>query len=273
MVDQQKVIVITGATSGLGKSIALEAAQRKYRVALFGRQQSKLNSLEKKILSMGAEAVTSRIDVTNPGAVRRGFDKVSKKWESVDILFNCAGVVTPIAPITQCSNEALFNSLMTNVYGVYICTRAALRRMNNQTNGGTIVNITSGAADHPYSGLSAYGSQKAAVNTFTRAVAMEYQNSPVRIFAISPGPFQSKMQAKIRNTGHDLFPAKQKFIDLFEQGKLPHPDKIAQLLLDISITYWPELSGRIEDIRSRKFQEECKSKNIKIPSQIIAQKK
>jgi 3-oxoacyl-[acyl-carrier protein] reductase len=269
MPSQAKVIVVTGATSGLGKSIVLEAANRNYRIALLARKQNKLNSLEKKIGSMGAEVFSFRTDVTNPTEIRKSFGSVIKKWKHIDILFNCAGVVTPVAPIVKCSNQALYNSLMTNVFGTYICTREAIRWMNKQSSGGTIINITSGAADHPYSGLSAYGSQKAAINTFTRAVAVEYQDSAIRIFALSPGPFQSKMQVKLRNTRSELFPAQQKFINLYEKGNLPHPDTIAPLLLDISETHWPTLSARIEDIRSKRFQDECKSHQIDIPESII----
>jgi benzil reductase ((S)-benzoin forming) len=128
---------------------------------------------------------------------------------------------------------------------------------------GTIVNITSGAAEKPYVGWSMYGSQKATVNMFTRIVAKEIAETPVRILAISPGPFESPMQESLRQSKPEDFPAIHKFIDLHKSGKLPHSEQVAEIILDISLSQWPELSGRIVDIRSPEFQKECKKRGIK----------
>jgi NAD(P)-dependent dehydrogenase (short-subunit alcohol dehydrogenase family) len=113
-----------------------------------------------------------------------------------------------------------------------------------------------------------YGSQKAAVDMFTRIIALELGNSPVRIAAISPGPFESPMQEALRAASERDFPRRDKFIKLHETGALPTPEIIAPMMLDIALADWPELSGKVEDIRDTGFQQECIQHGIKVPKEL-----
>jgi len=253
---KNKVIVVTGATAGLGRSLAIEAGNRGAKVALLARRARVLEEVREKITAAGGEALVLPVDLREPAAINKVFRQILSFWSRMDVLFNNAGVVEPVAPLVQLSDEAMLDSLKINVLGVY-------KAMREQETGGTVITITSGAAERPYAGWSMYGSQKAAVNMLTRIAALEMANAPVRVAAISPGPFESHMQQALRQSEPENFPAREKFIDLHREGKLPHPDTIARIITDIALSDWPELSGMIEDIRSADFKEKCRRRGIK----------
>ncbi|NIT61624.1 MAG: SDR family NAD(P)-dependent oxidoreductase, partial [Aliifodinibius sp.] len=211
------------------------------------------------------EALALPTDVGNPTEVKKAFSEIQQQWGRMDILINNAGVVEPIAPLVKCRDDALLQSLQTNVYGTYLCTREALKHMMEENREeGTIINITSGAAKKPYHGWSAYSSQKAAVDMFTRCVALEVKELPIRIAAIAPGTFESNMQELIRSKSEEDFPARPKFVKLHQEGHLSKPEDVAKSIVAIALSDWPELSGRITDIRSSEFQEECRRRGIEI---------
>jgi len=258
----QKVVVVTGASAGLGRSISIEAGKRSATVVLIARRERRLTEIQQIIRQSGGNAMVLQADVSDAGAVAEAFSGIDSTCGAIDILFNCAGVVEPVVPAHLLPDDALLNSLLTNVYGVYIATREALKRMKKQESGGTIINIASGAADKPYAGLSAYSSQKAAVNIFTRAVALETAGTPIRITAISPGPFEGNMQEILRSSSEEFFPARDKFTSLFKEGRLSKPEPLAKILLEIAFTDWPELSGRIADVRDPQFRKECEAHGV-----------
>jgi NAD(P)-dependent dehydrogenase (short-subunit alcohol dehydrogenase family) len=264
-----KVIVVTGASSGLGRALAMEAGRRAARVALLARRRELLDQLSKEISDGPGEAMALPADITEPDAVRKAFDRIKHNWGRIDILFNAAGVVQPVKRLESINDNEFITSLNINVLGIYIATRETVRHMLKQESGGTIINISSGAAVRPYVGWSMYGSQKAAVDMFTRIIALELENSPIRIAAVSPGPFESPMQEVLRAASDHDFPARDKFIGLYQSGELPTPELIAPMMLDISLTDWPELAGRVEDIRDAGFQDECVRHGVEIPEKLV----
>jgi NADP-dependent 3-hydroxy acid dehydrogenase YdfG len=261
------VIVITGASAGLGRALAIEAGYIG-RVAILARREEELKKLQAEILSNAGEAISLQTDVRDAASVKNAIHQVVSLWNRIDILFNNAAVVEPVTPLIKSSDDDLFSALLTNVFGVYITTRECLKQMLTQKEGGTIINITSGAADRPYVGWSAYGSTKAAVNSFTKIVALEMENKPIRVAALSPGPFESKMQKILRDSKFSDFPKREKFINLQKTGKLPSANDLAKIFLDISLSDWPGLSGMVEDIRSQLFRRECYEQGINFPTNI-----
>ncbi len=269
MIDaENKVIAITGASAGLGKELALEAGRRKARVVLMARNEDKLNELAGQISSDGGKALAIGTDVTRPESVNKAFERIHSEYEQIDLLYNVAGVVEPIKRLEDVSDEGMKNAIDVNVLGLYLCTRNAIGMMLNQKEGGTIINITSGAAIHPYVGWTLYCSTKAAVDMFTKTVDLELSDTPIRIAGISPGPFESHMQQVMRKKDEHDFPKKQKFVDLYETGALTTPDVIAPMILDVGLSKWKKLSGKIYDIRDPKFQKKCKKHDIEIPKEI-----
>ncbi len=268
LLAQNKVIVITGASAGLGRALAVEAARRGARVALLARRKSTLEGLRNSIIDNGGNVIAFPIDIGIPDSVIKAFSTIESRWGRIDILFNVAAIAEPIKRLEHISNAELETSLRTNVLGIYLVTREALKRMLAKREG-TIINITTSAAQKPYVGWSCYCSQKAAMDMFTKTIALEIEHKLIRIAAISPGPFESRMQEIIRNTADYQFPSKEKFVRLHKRGKLPSPDDIAPILLDISLTDWPELSGMVTDIRSEEFQKQCRDHGVIFPDTII----
>jgi len=270
LLAQNKVIVISGASSGLGRALAIDAAQRGARVVIIARRRNTLERLRNTINDDGGNVIAFPIDISSPDAVIKAFSSIESLWGRIDILFNAAGTAEPIKRLEHVSNAELEQSLRTNVLGLYLITRETVKRMLAKREG-TIINLTSGAGQKPYVGWSCYCSQKAAVDMFTKTVALELEHKLIRIAAISPGPFESRMQEVIRNTAEFQFPAKEKFVQLLQKNKLPSPETIAPVLLDVSLTDWPELSGMVTDLRSEDFQLMCQKHGVKFP-EIIARK-
>ena len=261
--SMKQVIVITGASSGLGRCLAVEAGRRGARVGLMARRTGLLEEVKDRIVSEGGEALALSTDIRDPGSVNRAFEKMDDAWGRVDVLINNAGVVEPVAPLVKNSDEALVASLMTNVLGTYLATREAIKRMLAHFIPGTIINITSGAAQHPYIGWCMYGSQKAAVDMFTKIVAREVSEKGICVTAISPGTFESGMQEVLRNTAVEDFPERRKFVELHERGQLNRPEVVAEALMEIAFSHWPELSGVVVDLRDPDFKMECIRRGIK----------
>jgi NAD(P)-dependent dehydrogenase (short-subunit alcohol dehydrogenase family) len=117
----------------------------------------------------------------------------------------------------------------------------------------------------PYVGWSPYGSQKAAVDMFTKIVAKEVENEPVRVAAIAPGAVETHMQEAIRNTPPDYFPARDKFIALHDKNQISSPEDVGGVFIDIALTDWHELSGMVDDIRSPGFQRLCMKHGVSFP--------
>jgi NAD(P)-dependent dehydrogenase (short-subunit alcohol dehydrogenase family) len=261
---KNNVIIITGASSGLGRSLALDAGRRGARVGILARRAYLLEEIKDTIISAGGQCVALPTDVGDPDSVSAAFARIDSTFGRVDILFNCAAVVEPVSPLSEAPVESLLTALKTNVFGIYLTTRQVLPRMQNQNGLGTIINITSGAGSNPYAGWSAYCSQKAAVDMLTRCVALEVADMPIRVAAISPGPFESSMQQIIRKAEIKAFPARDKFVKLHREGRLADPETFAKIILDISLADWPELSGIVADLRADDFQIECRKRGIEI---------
>jgi benzil reductase ((S)-benzoin forming) len=263
--EDSKVAVITGASSGLGRSIALDISRKGVRVALLARRAQLLKELEQQITSEGNHAISIPADVSDGEAVARAFGEVTEHYHRVDLLFNAAGVLAPIKPLASLDERAFTSGIAVNILGLVYVIRQALKRMLEQPDGGTIINITSAAAYHAYPSWTLYASSKAAMDMITRCVALEVEQSPVRIAAIAPGIFESHMQQTIRSTPDEDFRMKQKFVQLHEEGRVVGPEIPAGMIVDISLSDWPELNGMVVDVRSIDFQQACQEHGIAIP--------
>jgi 3-oxoacyl-[acyl-carrier protein] reductase len=213
---EDRVAVITGASSGLGKAIASEIARKGIKVALMARRTELLKENAAEIVSAGGQALALPVDVSDANAVRAAFEELDNHFHRVDYLFNAAGILTPIKPLVNVDEAEFQSGIMVNMMGLVHTTKQALARMLEGGDGGTVINITSGAAYHAYSGWSLYSSSKAAMDMLTRCVAIETQGTKTRIAAIAPGIFESRMQQTIRSTAKSDFPEKDKFVKMHE---------------------------------------------------------
>ena len=139
MQKKSRSVVITGASAGLGRALALESARRGNRVSLVSRSKDKLSEISHLIKAEGGQAAVFPADIMKENEIMKVMSQISQVHGVIDLLLNCAGILEPVAPLIKNSGEELKTSLLTNVFGAYIITREALKKMLSQERGISIV--------------------------------------------------------------------------------------------------------------------------------------
>lgn len=189
------VAVVTGAGRGIGHAICLALAAAGWRVV------AAVRSAPADAPFVGHASIrVATCDVADPAQVQALFAGVDAIEGRLDALVNNAGVIAPIGRIADTDPVAWARAQQVNLVGTYHCTRAALPRLVAR-GGGTIVDISSGAAHRPLEGWSAYCASKAGMAMLTRAVHEEYGAQGVVAVGLRPGVVDTGMQGQIRASG------------------------------------------------------------------------
>lgn len=178
--SNERVVLITGGSSGIGAATAKLLAGQGERVVITGRHE---NSLKEIATTPGVSYLVA--DVGDVRSAAKTIEEVKKRFGRLDALINNAGIA-PIASLGDATPEHVRHLLDVNVAGLIETTRAALPLLRSSK--GSVVNITSTVADRPFAHMSVYSATKAAVLALTRAWAKELALEGVRINAVSPGP-------------------------------------------------------------------------------------
>ena len=193
------VVVVTGAARGIGAATAILAASRGYRVCVnYLRDAASADAVAAAIADGGGTAITVQADVGRADDVARLFATVDERLGTVTALVNNAGVVASRARIEDMEPERLVRMFQTNVIGTFLPTREAVRRMSTAHGGagGAIVNVSSVAARIGSPGQYVdYAASKAAVDTFTRGLALEVAEEGIRVNAVRPGIIDTEIHA------------------------------------------------------------------------------
>jgi NAD(P)-dependent dehydrogenase (short-subunit alcohol dehydrogenase family) len=164
---------------------------------LLARDGDLARKVADEIVDAGGKAEALACDVSDYPSVERAVADTRERLGGLDILVNNAGVIEPIAEIAASDPAVWARNIQINLIGAYYVVRAVLDRMLQ--NGGTIINVSSGAAYRPLEGWSSYCAGKAGLAMLTRSLVLE--TSGVRIFGFSPGTIDTDMQVKIRASG------------------------------------------------------------------------
>ena len=191
-----KVAIVTGASRGLGRSIASELSRAGASVVVAARSIDDLNSLVDETRALGGRSLAVACDVTQEAAVEAMVEATVAEFGRVDILVNNSGVLDTV-PLTEQSADAWDRVINTNLRGVYLTTRAAGRDMI-QRRSGKVINIASHFALTGVSQHAAYSSSKAAVIAFTRSMAIEWARHNIQVNAIAPGFFETDINSDLR---------------------------------------------------------------------------
>jgi NAD(P)-dependent dehydrogenase (short-subunit alcohol dehydrogenase family) len=175
-----KVIVITGAGSGLGRNMAIEFAEDGDSVVLLGRTLAKLEVVTERI---GERSMAVSCDIGSPDSVRAAFAAIAQRHPKVDVLINNAGLFVP-SLIAEASDELILQSIATNLTGPILCARAALGMMGF---GGHIINVTSESVEMPFALLALYQSSKAGLERLTAALHAELEPRGIRASFVRAG--------------------------------------------------------------------------------------
>jgi NAD(P)-dependent dehydrogenase (short-subunit alcohol dehydrogenase family) len=198
-----KVALVTGASRGLGEGVARALAARGAAVMLVARDGAAVEAVARQIVGSGGRAEARACDVADYTSVARAAAATRTQLGSLDILVNNAGIIEPIADLAISDPAAWADNIRINLVGAYNVVRAVLEGMLG-AGGGTIVNVSSGAAHRPLEGWSAYCAGKAGLAMVTNAIALETAGRGIRIFGFSPGTIDTDMQVKIRASGINM---------------------------------------------------------------------
>jgi NAD(P)-dependent dehydrogenase (short-subunit alcohol dehydrogenase family) len=167
----QKIAVVTGAGTGVGKSAALALMKKGFTVVLTGRRKDKL---DEALAEGGGKGLAVTADITDPASVAALFKTVTDTYGRLDLLFNNAGAGAPAVPMDELPFEKWKMVVDTNLTGVFLCTQAAFRIMKNQTpRGGRIINNGSISAHVPRPMAVAYTASKHGVTGLTKQTALD----------------------------------------------------------------------------------------------------
>jgi NAD(P)-dependent dehydrogenase (short-subunit alcohol dehydrogenase family) len=245
---QEKIVLVTGASRGIGEAASIALAKAGAAVMLAARDSARIEAVAARIEAAGGHAATSVCDVSDYAAVSAVVAETVARFGRLDALINNAGVIEPIASVAAADPAAWARNIQINLVGAFHCIRACLEPMR-AAGGGTIVNISSGAAHRPLEGWSSYCSAKAGLAMLTRAVALEHAAEGIRVFGFAPGTIDTDMQVAIRASGVNQISK----IPRGDLAPVSHPAKAIVYLCgaDADDLAGQELSLRDEDLRRR----------------------
>lgn len=185
-----KVAVITGASGGLGKEMAVALSERGAKIAILDIKEKEGNRAAKRLKT---KSQFYKVDVSKEEEIKKAASQIKKEFGKIDILINNAGVFYP-TPIKSTKKESWEKLMSINVTGYFLMAKYFVPMMKN---GGKIINVSSVAGHHAFAGSAAYNSSKGAVIQLTKSMAMEYASKKINVNAICPGIFVTPMTKKL----------------------------------------------------------------------------
>src|SRR3979411_873162 len=199
---KNKVVLITGALTGIGRATALAFAQEGARIVISGRHDEEGEKLVNELGKLGAEAEFVRSDVRHEDDVRSLVDKTVARFGRLDVAVNTAGTEGKPGLVTEQSAESYAATFDTNVLGTLLSMKHELRVMLAQGSG-SIVNVSSAYGSVGAAGASVYVASKHAVEGLTKSAALEVVGTGVRVNVVAPGATDTGMLTRFTNTGEN----------------------------------------------------------------------
>jgi len=195
----QKVAVVTGAGSGIGRHVAIALAQNGYSVVLTGRRKQALEAAALEAGHADSRTLVVPADVRDPGSVSALFAKTKDAFGRLDLLFNNAGISAPALPLEELTYDQWKASVDTNLTGVFLCTQEAFKIMKNQSpRGGRIINNGSISAHAPRPNSAPYTATKHAVLGLTKATALDGRKYDIACGQIDIGNAATEMAERMK---------------------------------------------------------------------------
>jgi 3-oxoacyl-[acyl-carrier protein] reductase len=222
-----KVALVTGASRGMGKAIALKLASLGSKVvvnyvAIEASNKVDADNLIESIIRLGGEAMSIEADVRDSETVKAMVEQVTDKWSKIDILVNNAGINRDTL-LLRMSDDAWDDVISTNLRGAYLCTKFALRSMMRQE-WGRIINIASVSGIVGNIGQSNYAASKGGLIAFTKSVAREMGSRNITVNAVAPGYIITGMTDKLPSE------RKEAILSMIPLQRLGQPDDVAELV-------------------------------------------
>jgi len=230
----KEILFITGGSRGIGAALARAWAGPDTEMHLYSR--TKNSDLDEELSNMGVTIEWHSLDLSKTEQAVDYFrnqlgqilwDDISSAW-----LFNNAGMLEPIGKVGKKDVTTLLSHLSLNVSTPLAWSHLFTGELQDKDFEKWVVNIGSGAANHPYYGWAPYGSGKAALHHFTETMGLEQEEEkfPVNVFAFNPGRTDTDMQSVIRETDKEDFLHVESFVEAYEKGELNDPGDLAKRL-------------------------------------------
>lgn len=223
-----KVALVTGASSGIGRATARAFAAAGYAVVLGDLDEEAGRQLEAELKADGGAALFVRCDVADEGDVRGLVEQAVAGFGRLDAAFNNAGIEGQPSATADCTTDNWDRTIAVNLRGVWLCMVQEIRQMLKQESGGAIVNCASVAGLVGFAGLPAYVASKHGVVGLTRTAALDYATGGIRVNAVCPGAIVTPMLERIMGSSEQ---ARQTVIAAEPVGRLGKPEEIAGAVL------------------------------------------
>jgi NAD(P)-dependent dehydrogenase (short-subunit alcohol dehydrogenase family) len=233
-----RVVLITGATSGIGEATAKAFTQQGAKVFFCGRREKLGELVEKRIRASGGEATYMRADVRKPEEVKAFIDACVAKYGRLDIAFNNAGIDYPPKPIAETAIREFDDLMNTNARGIFLGMKYEIPHML-KTGGGAIINMASIGGHRAFPNIIGYGASKAAVIHMSKMAAQEYGKT-IRVNAVSPGAIDTPMLDRVKR---DWKVTEEQLVAPYPSKRAVQADEVANLVIWLASNEASYVSG------------------------------
>jgi NAD(P)-dependent dehydrogenase (short-subunit alcohol dehydrogenase family) len=225
---ENKIALVTGGTSGIGRAVAVALAAEGAKVVVSGRREKEGAETVSLVKKAGGEAFFMKTDVTDEDSVAALVQQTIQSYGKLDIAFNNAGTEGVLGPITEATLQNYSQVFDANVKGVFLSLKHEIRAML-KTGGGAIVNTSSVAGSIGFPNFGLYTASKHAVLGLTRSTALEYAKQGIRVNAVSPAAIETEMLDRAFGAGES---DQKKFMaTLHPIGRLGRSEEVASAVL------------------------------------------
>ncbi|WP_078409862.1 SDR family NAD(P)-dependent oxidoreductase [Priestia abyssalis] len=234
-----KVCIVTGAARGIGKATAMKYAQHGANVVLIDLNKESIAGIAEEIESLGVRALSLAVDVTSSKEINNAFLEIEDKFTKIDVLANCAGIVTSklILDIEEEEWDRVFNVNLKSIF--LLSKRVAKNMVKNKVANGKIISISSQASKIGEVGNGAYCASKAGVNSLTQVLGLELAEYGISVNSVCPGYVNTEMMQQVfqkRGPIEGMTPQEyeESLTSQVPMKRLAEPEEIAELMLFLS---------------------------------------
>jgi NAD(P)-dependent dehydrogenase (short-subunit alcohol dehydrogenase family) len=224
-----KTAVVTGASRGIGKAVALSLAEAGADVVGCARDTNALEETIGEILKMGKKAIGVKVDIKNAKDIRSMAEKTVSEFGKIDILVNNAGVVL-YKPLVESSEEEWRNIIDTNLVGTFLCCREIGKYMIERKYG-KVINMSSMRGFIGGPNETSYCASKGAIIQFTKALALEWAQLNINVNAVAPGIIYTEMSSKVFDKSSEL---REKILNVIPLRRIGTPEEVGALVVFLS---------------------------------------